>query len=153
MPPLASNEVDTEALQMISDWILTGLSAQTDYDVWRFINFGDLVSPQGAPDADPDGDGKTNFQEFLEYTDPNNRQDFYRPVIGVTGGQVSIARPYFPARKTTVFTSTNLGLTDPWTLWLVPGNGGIPPVAGQTNSLTGPAMGPQRFFKIIIEQQ
>lgn len=152
MPPLASNEPDTEALQLLSDWILIGLATHTNYDVWRSDNFGDLVSPPGAPDADPDGDGKSNQDEFLEYTNPNNGLDFYRAPIQVSGGQVRIARPPFLARKMTVFTSTNLGLTDPWALWPVPGNGNIPPTPGQTNEFIGPVDGPQRFFKVLIEQ-
>ena len=41
-------------------------------DCWELRHFGTLDSLDGAPDADPDGDGLTNAQEFELGTDPGN---------------------------------------------------------------------------------
>ncbi len=38
-------------------------------DRWEIDNFGDTTQ---APGGDPDGDGRTNVQEFLDGTDPNS---------------------------------------------------------------------------------
>ena len=75
------------------------------------------------------------------------------PNLRSTAGQFSIALPEWQGRKITVFTSTNLIRPEPWDLWLVPGNAGIPPLPGQSNKVIGPMDAPQRFFKIRVEQQ
>ena len=41
-------------------------------DGWRLLHFGSITSPQAAADADPDGDGLTNLEEYYAGTDPNN---------------------------------------------------------------------------------
>ena len=39
---------------------------------WQIDNFGSTSDPNAAAGADPDGDGKTNMEEFLSGTDPND---------------------------------------------------------------------------------
>lgn len=43
-------------------------------DEWKLFFFGSLDNPEGAMDADPDGDGLTNYQEFLAGTHPTSAQ-------------------------------------------------------------------------------
>lgn len=52
---------------------LIDLSAYQD---WQIENFGSLENPDGHPNADPDGDGMTNLEEFEAGTDPNNAASF-----------------------------------------------------------------------------
>jgi mono/diheme cytochrome c family protein len=153
MPPLATNEKDNEAIQLLGDWILNTLPARQDYNAWRLVCFGNLISPQGELGANPDGDRDSNQAEFLKYSNPTNGLDFYSPRIAVSNAQVRIELPNFAGRRVTVQTSTDLGLADPWSLWQVQGNNGIPPAPGLTNTLTGPAADPERFFKIRIEEE
>ncbi len=153
MPPLATNEKDNEAIRLVADWILNILPARKDYDTWRRAYFGDVVSPQGERGANPDGDADYNEAEFLKYSNPTNALDFCSFKIAVSNAQVKIELPNFAARRVTIQTSTNLGLTDPWSLWQVPGNNGIPWAPGLTNVLAGPTADPERFFKIRIEEE
>ena len=153
MPPIATNEKDNEAVQLLADWILNTLPLRQDYDSWRLAYFGDVVSPQGAPGADPDGDGQNNQAEFLGYSNPTNGLSFYSPKIWASGANVNLQLPNFLGRRVTVDTSTDLGLTDPWSHWFVTGNDGIPLAPGQTNTLTAPVTDPKRFFKIRIEEE
>jgi glucose/arabinose dehydrogenase len=69
MPPLATFETDQEALDLLADWIENHLPARQTYADWRLAVFGDAVSAEGAPDADKDLDGRTNYEEFLAGTD------------------------------------------------------------------------------------
>lgn len=43
-------------------------------DTWRIQYFGSVVNAAAAPDADPDGDGMTNLQEFRAGTNPTDSQ-------------------------------------------------------------------------------
>jgi len=93
---------------------------------------------RGERTANPDGDGDSNEEEFLHYSNPTNRFSFYVPKIQASTAQVSIELPNFLGRRATVETSTDLGLTDPWALWLVGGNNSIPLSPGLSNILTEP---------------
>jgi len=44
----------------------------TPFQAWQAQYFGDPNNPAAAPNADPDGDGMNNVQEFLAGTDPTN---------------------------------------------------------------------------------
>ena len=52
--------------------------ALTLFEAWQFEKFGCFDCPPAAPDADPDGDGFTNYQEFLAGTDPTNPGSVFR---------------------------------------------------------------------------
>jgi glucose/arabinose dehydrogenase len=153
MPPIASNEKDLQAIQLLADWILTSLPARQTYDAWRLAWFGNLTSPQGERGANPDGDRYSNEAEFLAYTNPTNASSFFTPHIAVTNRVVAIDLPALLGRRMFIETSTDLGITDPWTLWNVPGNNGLPLAVGLTNTLSGPATAPKRFFNILIEEE
>ena len=42
------------------------------YQQWQIQYFGNITDPNAAPDADPDGDGVSNQQEFLAGSDPTS---------------------------------------------------------------------------------
>jgi glucose/arabinose dehydrogenase len=153
MPPIATNEKDDQAVQLLADWILNTLPSRQDYNAWRLAYFGDLLSPQGDPTANPDGDRDSNLAEFLNYSNPTNSLDFFVPHISKTNGQVNVEVPNFVGRRATVDTSLDFGVTDPWSLWSVPGNDSIPRAPGVTNILTAPATDQKRFFRIRIEEE
>jgi hypothetical protein len=129
------------------------LPSRQTYDEWRLAQFGSDVSPEGEPGENPDEDPDTNWDEFLKLTDPNNGTQFYRPSIEIAGNVVSLDLPVLDGRSVTVETSTDLGLSDPWVPWAVPGNDGIPLAAGQTNILVAPTDGSQRYYKIQFGEQ
>ena len=41
-------------------------------DAWEIQNFGSIYDPRAKPNADPDGDGFTNLQEYFAGTNPTN---------------------------------------------------------------------------------
>ena len=150
MPPLGTAELDPSGVQVVADWINEAASRQT-YQEWRVANFGNDTSSNGAQSFDADGDGQTNFAEFLGFTQPQNGGSIFRPGISTAGGNVMVQVPNLPGRLVKVQTSTDL-LN--WTHWNVPGNDGLPanPASG-TRDLTAPATDPRRFFKLEIQEQ
>jgi hypothetical protein len=54
----------------------------TDYGRWQMTNWHSLTASNSLPDADPDGDVVSNWQEWLDGSDPNNPLSS-RPVIRV----------------------------------------------------------------------
>ncbi len=60
---------------------------------WLAANF---PAGSGATD-DPDGDGASNLAEYINGTDPNDADDFYRPSYAESGGYLTIEIPRSPA--------------------------------------------------------
>jgi len=63
---------------------------QITSDEWRTNFFGSLTSPAAQDDADPDGDGMANWQEYLAGTNPTNALSalqFLNPGSVSAGGQ------------------------------------------------------------------
>ncbi|MBB5352369.1 putative repeat protein (TIGR03806 family) [Haloferula luteola] len=60
MPPLASAEIDPEGIALLTEWIQSGLPEDRLYDDWAQMN-----GVSGPRDADDDGDGRSNHDEFL----------------------------------------------------------------------------------------
>lgn len=67
MPPLGTAVVDTQAVKLISDWIINDTPEFQTFESWAADKF-----PDGAParDADADGDGVSNYAEYLMGSDP-----------------------------------------------------------------------------------
>ena len=148
MPPLASNIVDSEAVTLLTDWINDEANALTTYDLWREHHFGNLVSPEGEPGANPDGDNLTNHWEYLHLTDPLDDASTWRTEITVASGQVHLPIPSLPQRRVIVEHSRNL--LD-WGRWDVPGNEGIP-LAPSTNAVLSGVAADREFFRFLIEE-
>lgn len=47
-------------------------------DSWRLLHFGTISDPASAADADPDGDGASNWQEYVAGTDPLNPASVFK---------------------------------------------------------------------------
>ncbi len=104
------DEVRIEAVARSADWIracyrtVADHAAFTSYelaapepadddedglpDSWERRHFGRTDHPDGAPDADPDGDGMRNIEEFIAGTDPTNAAS--RFVLDIAPGPTSV---------------------------------------------------------------
>jgi PKD repeat protein len=58
----------------------------TPFQAWQIQYFGSTTNPAAAPTADPDGDGFSNLQEFLDGTDPTNGASSFRITSIVSTG-------------------------------------------------------------------
>ena len=148
MPPLATSQLDQAGIALLTEWITSALPVREGYDAWRLAEFGSATSPEGAPDADADGDGLTNRGEFLAGTHPLDPRSYLLTQPSLDGASIQV-RFYLPANRTfRVETSTDLNT---WAPWDVPGNDGQPRAAGVL-TLTGPLDGPRRFFRLVLTE-
>jgi uncharacterized repeat protein (TIGR03806 family) len=146
MPPLGSNVIDSASVALLTQWISGELAARQTYDAWRSSNFVPADDPAGAPGEDPDGDGVTNYDEFLAGTHPRDGSSAFRPQISGQPRQLRFELPV--NRSFLIETSTTLGQ---WTPWDIPGNEGLP-VAGGLIEFTLPPADPLRFFRIELRE-
>jgi hypothetical protein len=70
MPPLATTLLNTEAVNLLSEWITNGLAIYQSFADWQLAFFNSVDLPAAAPDADPDGDGAINQLEYLIGSNP-----------------------------------------------------------------------------------
>jgi len=149
MPPLGTAEVDLSGIQVVTDWINESTN-RSSYQEWRIANFGNGASGDGAQGFDADGDGQSNFFEWLGTTSPLHGGAFFQPGIGTGSTTMSVTVPNLPGRLIIVETSTDL-LN--WGIWNVPSNNGLPAPSGATRTITAPIDGVKRFFRFLIKEQ
>jgi uncharacterized repeat protein (TIGR03806 family) len=82
MPPIATTELDPEAIQLVTDWITQTLAARLSFPQWQVKYFGSIKNPDADPRADPDKDGQNNLQEYFSYTDPTRASSASHPLQG-----------------------------------------------------------------------
>lgn len=89
MPPLGSNEFDLVGSELIRNWI-TSLSDYQSFGEWQDLQFGEKKESIGGADDDPDKDGRSNRQEFLDQTDPNSSSDRTRVTLAHADGALNL---------------------------------------------------------------
>ncbi len=90
MPPLGSNELDLAGADLIRDWI-TSLSDYQSFSEWQDEQFGADKGTMGGADDDPDKDGRSNRQEFLDQTNPNSASDRTRVNVIHADGAMNLS--------------------------------------------------------------
>jgi len=150
MPPIASNEVDEQAVQLLSDWIALTPPSDASFEEWQTTLFGSSSSPEADPQADPDRDGNVNLLEFMTFTNPLDPTEFWRPEISHDSGQACVDFPMPPSRNYEVQISQDL---QEWTKWNVPGN---PPQSDPVEEVQAkiqgefPASASQSFIRVQV---
>jgi len=147
MPPLATNELDQTDIALMQQWILTTLPTEQTYDQWHQAEFNAPTPPGGDENADSDGTGQTNYLKYLAGLNPLDRTSIFGPGFSLSGGNAIVSFNVPANRSVSVQTSTDLVN---WTLWDVPGNGGVPQPGG-LNMMTGTARGPEMFFRVSLQ--
>jgi glucose/arabinose dehydrogenase len=70
MPPLGSVQPDTQAIQLLTQWIDQSLVGYQTFADWQLAFFSSTNAPLATPGADPDGDGVPNYLEYLAGGNP-----------------------------------------------------------------------------------
>jgi uncharacterized repeat protein (TIGR03806 family) len=153
MPPLATTELDTAALDLMAAWITNDLAARVDFGAWQTNHFGGTNSPSSAALADPDADGAVNYLEYLTGSVPHAAGDGWRTGIQWSGGApaVTFLRP--ANRATEVQFTTNTTPPFAWRFLDVPANRPFFPVTNEPVAVPDPDHGPApRLYRVRVRE-
>ncbi|MBI3415310.1 MAG: PQQ-dependent sugar dehydrogenase [Verrucomicrobia bacterium] len=114
MPPLATTVVNQRAVDLIGQFTLDELRDPQSFYNWQIDNFGDPALPKAAADADPDGDGASNYLEYLAFSDPNSSTNGWSVGFQKVNSLTRITLPPIPARNLVVEWTTNLFAPASW---------------------------------------
>jgi hypothetical protein len=114
MPPLATTVVNTEAVNLLSEWITNGLANYRSFADWQLAFFNSTDLPSAAPGADPDDDGALNELEYLVGSSPLLGGDAWKISIQPKASSVQILFPRLANRAFEVQFSTNLLDSGSW---------------------------------------
>lgn len=151
MPPLATTELDRAAAQLLSDWIQNELPSRRSFVQWQTHHFGSAQHSEADPEADPDGDGRKNLEEYLSNRNPIDATSFLPHMRLYSGGDTLQLWYTQPANRSAVI-ETSTSLTKDWTLLDVPGNAPDFAAAETTRALSMPAGEGRRFFRMRLSE-
>lgn len=150
MPPLASSVTDPAGVQLLKDWINSGLATRKSLAAWTAQHLGSRPPEDQSPDADPDGDGRTNREEFLAHTNPLLADQGPAPGGNLIGGNFQLTLPALPGRGVRLEHSDDLS---DWNLWPGSGNDGLERSSGAPWQITVPLSENRGFFRAVIEER
>jgi hypothetical protein len=110
---------------------------------WELLNFGHTGVD---PNADPDGDGMSNLQEYLAGTNPNNaNSDLEITAISASPGGTTVVLTWESVLTRNYYVQKCLSLGSPW---LDSGLGLISPDGSSTTRTINDANAPMRFYRV-----
>lgn len=121
MPPLATSLIDTQAVNLVRNWITNGLAGYQTFSQWQLARFGSTNAPLTGATEDYDGDGSVNYQEYLLGTNPTNVGDYWSIFAASASGFAQIKFDQIANRGFEVQVTTNLQPTV-WNPLDVPAN-------------------------------
>jgi hypothetical protein len=117
-------------------------------DTWRLLYFGTVSNPLSAADADPDGDGASNWQEYIAGTNPMDATSVFKllPTTTAPGGGFALQWTSVVNKTYSLQSSTSLS-SGIWTTVATNLTG-----AGQALHWTDPdASATAKFYRAVVQ--
>ncbi len=144
MPPLGSAIIDQAGVAMVAKWVQT-LTARQSFSAWQTSQ-----SLTGSGSLDTDGDGASNYQEYLAGTNPKSAASVWKSTVTRFPDHVNLSFNNLSNR--TYEVQWSMDLSGGWQALNHPGNRPDPKVATGTTllNLGGPAEA-ARFYRVQVK--
>ncbi|MEO8426729.1 MAG: PQQ-dependent sugar dehydrogenase [Verrucomicrobiota bacterium] len=153
MPPLATTQLNTEAIDLLSAWITNDLPNYISFADWQLRYFASTNSPQSLPSADPDNDGAVNYTEYLTKTDPLRNDDVWKIAILNQGNVTQIKFPRLANLAFELQWTTNLFESGSWQTLEVPANRPIFSATDSEAVIEDTTINqPPRYYRVIVDR-
>jgi hypothetical protein len=110
---VTTNTLDQATYDSISNQVFQTTDTVT-FGSWLGQYFDCTNDPETAPDADPDGDGQSNYAEFLAGTDPTDPDSVFHILSAVPQDNDMLVTWRCGGNRTNVLQSAT-NLNGPWT--------------------------------------
>jgi glucose/arabinose dehydrogenase len=148
MPPLATAVIDEAATNLLHLWISTELTNRQTFAQWQLAIFGSTNAVNALATADPDGDGANNYYEYLTQTSPTNTVPApWTIAIDEAVGMVGVSFERVANLGFLVETSPDFAN---WSLWNVPDNTLWFSASNFVDTISGPLISTNQFFRVRI---
>ena len=145
MPPLGSTVVHQEAVQLIEGWIRDDLKNYKTFEEW--VATFTVSSHERA--GDPDGDGASNYLEYLLGTNPANADDGFAISVTQENGRGVIQFPQKANRGFEVNASSSL--FGGWSPLDAPGNAPFYSATNRPGTIDFPiGTGQNSFYRVRV---
>jgi len=152
MPPLASSELDTAAIQLVSAWITNDLPSYQTFAQWQVTHFGSTNAAAAAAGADPDGDQAINSLEYLTGTNPQLAGDAWGITFRRNGGSVEVSFNQIANRRFEVQWTDSLQAPIPWRPLDVAGNEPLFSATDLARTVSDTiAAGGDRYYRVRVD--
>ena len=149
MPPLASSELDAEAIQLLRDWITNDLPSYQTYQNWQVAFFGTTNAPNSGPGDNPDSDPAVNELEYLTGTHPLQSASYWDFAVARAGNSAAITFPQVANRAFLVEWAPQLP-SAAWTPLDVPGNAPFFPATNRPGLVMDALTNSNRFYRVRV---
>ncbi|MEY4691697.1 MAG: hypothetical protein RIT19_2022 [Verrucomicrobiota bacterium] len=149
MPPLATSEPDTAAVELLRRWIVEALPMRAGYDAWATRWLPDPWGHLRSQALDADGDGLDNFTEFLLGEGPLDPVRHWRPVISRDGSSAVLRFPRWAGRRFEVEWASEPLPTARWSRLEVEANDPRAKAFDSEAAIPLPD-GPTRFYRVTV---
>jgi glucose/arabinose dehydrogenase len=151
MPPIASNLLDTNGINLLSAWITNALPSYQTFADWQVANFGSTNDPRASATADPDSDGANNILEYLTGTDPLNGTSFWAIGIQATNNAAQISFQQIANRGFELQGSTTLSGSNSWSALDLPGNEPFFSITNRNAVISDPAWeSTNKYYRVRV---
>lgn len=152
MPPISSGVTDDAGAALLERWIASAAS-RPDFRAWLREHFGPVVAEAADRTRDADGDGASDYQEFLTGTNPTQAGDVWR--LGIeqrTGEPHATLKFRHPAGAlVSLESTTELETPSSWVPWGIDDDrGGYVPAETMERGLPLPKTGEAFYLRARI---